>query len=762
MKKRAIALLAAAFMLLGGCAAAADEGGSVAVDPETGAVEKDESYDGPQITKIRVLKEGTFLEIYWDRYVDEAEAVNVENFVLKNGDKVIELEPKGTEGYTNTLYFDNASKENAASEYPEVMGHLSDDFHMSSICYTGELGEVGKDGLTLEVKGEAIKDGDGKSAKTATYTGVPQTEFYTQFLTSETGIIIKADDTVAKSTMEAAAALVDIELGKTETGIAAQLVKNGASLAIYSSRENVYLIPEQRYNFTLTSYDVEGLGGSMHDNCVSSIAERNVLRIKGNKDDPEANTRYPDENILIHEFGHAVKLVGMDTMEDQTLADEFYAAYENAKENGLWYNTYRISNPDEFFATMCTVWFNVMDEVDNWEDGVRCPLNTREELKKYDPQTYAFFEKILPDETLPAPWDEAAPDVYHDEYIGPGADEMGTEAVDSDFDKDCFMLEIISRGETKEVDRYAPNEEKPDENLCTWWKWGTDDATEENWAWKVVKTDSGAYRFISYDGSAAMTALSKTTVSADGHAPDEADEAQQWKFVGDPDTKYLYDGKLVNVKYGTELTYTRPLSDGSILCLTEKGDNWMVRNTTQSKAVGDLAYLNPAASDEPAGTTDDTDTPDDTAAPDEDASPALKWAEGKGITLDTGKTCTRAQAVACLWQAEGSPKADGQNPFADVDADASYADAVAWAVSQGITNGTSKTTFSPDAALTNGQAMVYLWRAFTDGEAETSGAYYDAAVAWAKEQGMIEDAFDPAAPCTGELFLNSLYLIANK
>ena len=73
-------------------------------------------------------------------------------------------------------------------------------------------------------------------------------------------------------------------------------------------------------------------------------------------------------------------------------------------------------------------------------------------------------------------------------------------------------------------------------------------------------------------------------------------------------------------------------------------------------------------------------------------------------------SCTRAQIVTFLWRANGSPKADGANPFTDVSADAYYYDAVLWAVKEGITSGTGGNNFSPDAPCTRGQIVTFLYR----------------------------------------------------
>ena len=72
-----------------------------------------------------------------------------------------------------------------------------------------------------------------------------------------------------------------------------------------------------------------------------------------------------------------------------------------------------------------------------------------------------------------------------------------------------------------------------------------------------------------------------------------------------------------------------------------------------------------------------------------------------------------------LWRANGSPAVSGDNPFIDVANGSFYADAVQWAVSEGITQGTSETTFSPDEIVTRGQAVTFLWR--TNGSPAVSG-----------------------------------------
>ena len=147
---------------------------------------------------------------------------------------------------------------------------------------------------------------------------------------------------------------------------------------------------------------------------------------------------------------------------------------------------------------------------------------------------------------------------------------------------------------------------------------------------------------------------------------------------------------------------------------------------------------------------------------------AVEWAVAEGITSGTSPTtfspnngCTRAQMVTFLWRAAGSPEPESDyGPFRDVPKDAYYRKAVLWAAGEGITSGTSPTTFSPNAAVTRAQTVTFLWR--WDGEPEAdqrsgfrdvpTGQYYSEAVSWAVEAGITNGTgtttFSPGQTCT--------------
>ena len=152
------------------------------------------------------------------------------------------------------------------------------------------------------------------------------------------------------------------------------------------------------------------------------------------------------------------------------------------------------------------------------------------------------------------------------------------------------------------------------------------------------------------------------------------------------------------------------------------------------------------------------------------------WAYYHNVVAGTSATtfspdapCTRAQIVTFLWRAAGKPTVSGSTPFVDVDRNAYYAQAVAWAVDQGITAGTTATTFSPNAPCTRAQSVCFLWRYFGSPpglmldtfDDVPADAYYTWAVAWATmnriTSGIGDGLFAPDGTCTRAQIVSFLY-----
>ena len=160
----------------------------------------------------------------------------------------------------------------------------------------------------------------------------------------------------------------------------------------------------------------------------------------------------------------------------------------------------------------------------------------------------------------------------------------------------------------------------------------------------------------------------------------------------------------------------------------------------------------------------------------------VQWAVKEGVTAGMSETlfgpeitCTRAHAVTFLWRTAGEPEPmTNDMPFTDVPSDQYYYKAVQWAVEEGITAGTSATTFSPDSPCTRGQIVSFLWRfarepeplleemPFTD---VSAGMYYENPVLWAAyygiTAGITPTLFGPDSPCTRGQIVCFLYRYVN-
>ena len=222
-----------------------------------------------------------------------------------------------------------------------------------------------------------------------------------------------------------------------------------------------------------------------------------------------------------------------------------------------------------------------------------------------------------------------------------------------------------------------------------------------------------------------------------------------------PDAGYVLD----------ELTVTD--KDGKELSLTKKSDTEYTFVMPAGKVEITPSFVKQA--EEPSRVFVDVKTGDY-------FYDAVQWAVEKGITNGTSAEtfspedpCTRAQIVTFLWRAAGSPVVNYAMDLSDVAGDAYYAEAVRWALSEGITTGTSDHTFSPDAVCTREQAVTFLWRAA--GSPAVSGesafedvgadAYYARAVAWAAQNGVTngisQALFGTGSDCTRAQIVTFLY-----
>ena len=241
-------------------------------------------------------------------------------------------------------------------------------------------------------------------------------------------------------------------------------------------------------------------------------------------------------------------------------------------------------------------------------------------------------------------------------------------------------------------------------------------------------------------------------------SPKNASQGDRVTVTVKPDAGYELDSLKVLDKNGKELE------------LTDKGD-------------GRFTFIMPAGKVEVKATfTEEVKiSPFRDVPTDAYYYEAVKWAQKKGITGGIGndlfgpyQPCTRAQIVTFLWRAAGSPVVNYAMDLADVSGDAYYAEAVRWALSQGITTGTADGRFAPDATCTRAQGMTFLFRAskasadgapaFSDVAAD---AYYAEAVKWATDNGITNgttsSTFSPGSGCTRAQIVTFLWrLYAEK
>ena len=241
-------------------------------------------------------------------------------------------------------------------------------------------------------------------------------------------------------------------------------------------------------------------------------------------------------------------------------------------------------------------------------------------------------------------------------------------------------------------------------------------------------------------------------------SPKNASQGDRVTVTVKPDAGYELDSLKVFDKNGKELE------------LTDKGD-------------GKFTFIMPAGRVEvkAAFTEEAKISPFRDVPTDAYYYEAVKWAQKKGITGGIGdglfgpnQPCTRAQIVTFLWRAAGSPVVNYAMDLADVSGDAYYAEAVRWALSQGITTGTADGRFAPNAPCTRAQAVTFLFRAskasadgapaFSDVAAD---AYYAEAVKWATDNGITtgttSSTFSPGSGCTRAQIVTFLWrLYAEK
>ena len=257
----------------------------------------------------------------------------------------------------------------------------------------------------------------------------------------------------------------------------------------------------------------------------------------------------------------------------------------------------------------------------------------------------------------------------------------------------------------------------------------------------------------SYDPTYSVSTPSKTEHGTVTVSPKNASKGDRVTVTVKPDSGYVLETLTVTDKNGNELTL-KDKGDGKYTFTMPAGKVEVKATFMEDNSVLNFFY----------------DVPND-AFFYEAVKWAVKSGVTNGLSdtmFGPYESCTRAQIVTFLWRAAGSPEPKAMSSFTDVPASAYYVKAVAWAVENGITNGMTATEFAPDATCTRGQSVTFLHRAlkgtasgsanFTDVK---SDAFYADAINWAVANnvtnGTSNTTFSPNADCTRAEIVTFLY-----
>ena len=275
-----------------------------------------------------------------------------------------------------------------------------------------------------------------------------------------------------------------------------------------------------------------------------------------------------------------------------------------------------------------------------------------------------------------------------------------------------------------------------------------------NASWSYISSGSS-----SYDPTYSVSTPSKTENGSVTVSPKNASKGDTVTVTVKPDSGYVLETLTVTDKNGNELTL-KDKGNGKYTFTMPAGKVEVKATFMEDNSMLNFFY----------------DVPNNAYFYE-----AVKWAVKNGITTGVGdnlfapeQPCTRAQIVTFLWRAAGSPEPKGAaSGMTDVVSGSYYEKAVAWAIENGITTGTTTSTFSPDATCTRAQAVTFLARALKAKAASAAefsdvptGSYFADAVAWAAANGVTEGIggglFGSDNDCTRGQIVTFLYRAYNK
>lgn len=219
--------------------------------------------------------------------------------------------------------------------------------------------------------------------------------FYKKYM-NVNGIHVVSSWRVPDSCFYAAYITVKALTDMLPTEVMESMTSRNTRIGIMARYEGTTDIPEHAHlaNDTSLNWDVRarGLGGTVN-RPLTTCAEENILAYQIDK--------YHAEDILIHEFAHTIHYVGIAPIDD-TFNSRLQSSLDKAISKGRWFNTYAATNIAEYWAEGVQNWFNVNAEVDNdGGDGKHNKVNTREEMRLYDPNLFDIISDYFPETSEP-------------------------------------------------------------------------------------------------------------------------------------------------------------------------------------------------------------------------------------------------------------------------------------------------------------------------------------------------------------------------
>ena len=212
---------------------------------------------------------------------------------------------------------------------------------------------------------------------------------------SALGIDVLASDAVDPAAVRRTAEIIVAMIGH-RPDLVESMIARDLRVGVIAIDEVTTDMPEHRDLYELfpgTDWDTRARGlGAILTIPLSSVGEENILC---RADDP-----YVGSSIMVHEFAHTILNLGLrivDPAFDRTQGDPVLAAWINARANGLWNNTYAITNTDEYWAETVMSYFDTNINGPVAGDGIHNPIDTRTELANYDPQICAVVDSVFRD-----------------------------------------------------------------------------------------------------------------------------------------------------------------------------------------------------------------------------------------------------------------------------------------------------------------------------------------------------------------------------